>query len=494
MDNLETALQSKGGSRRRDPRRRRDPPRRRRTPSPTPWPTPYPTPYPTPMPTPRPTPMPTPPPTRIPTPTPTPPPTAWYNVEGADVSPEQRAVYSVVDMLAAMLKKVEKLLASGGSEDRLGWCEEMHKAMEQVKVDHAYVDQDPHKWALNEVTEELDWLCVNWNADRKEQIPEHAQMVKEVLEMYEEKLTCFPGDVYCSPQGKVAGLKPDCHCVCNAGWTGEACHEAAEGNPGLAALTPLAECLVTNSWRSHGEAASMSEDEQRNTVIVELSKKYGTTVPALQGLSNAQLVQRCAGFFAFTTLPECLVTNSWRSAGQVASMSGDDQRNTVIVELNNRGMASVGQLQGMGNGDLVSWCSGLTALSQCLVKNSWRSAGQVASMSADDQRNTVIVELNNRGVASVGALQGMSNNQLGDRCSSCADVSGSWVDNTGGVTVMKTDASWTCGGGAESGAWSYSVYGSTVTLSDGTRGTISGTAPQRTISWSNGFTYTEQSR
>merc|ERR1719456_2055637 len=438
MDNLETALQSKGGSRRRDPRRRRDPPRRRRTPCPTPYPTPMPTPRPTPMPTPQPTyptpyptPGPTPPPTRIPTPTPTPPPTAWYNQEGADVSPEQRAVYSVVDMLAAMLKQVEKLLASGGSEDRLGWCEEMHKAMEETKANHAYVDEDPHKWALSEVTEELDWLCVNWNADRKEQIPEHAQMVKEVLEMYEEKLTCFPGDVYCSPQGKVAGLKPDCHCVCNAGWTGEACHEAAEGNPGLAALTPLAECLVTNSWRSDGQAASMS---------------------------------------------------------------GDDQRNTVIVELNNRGMASVGQLQGMGNGDLVSWCSGLTALSQCLVKNSWRSAGQVASMSADDQRNTVIVELNNRGVASVGALQGMSNNQLGDRCSSCADVSGSWVDNTGGVTVMKTDASWTCGGGAESGAWSYSVYGSTVTLSDGTRGTISGTAPQRTISWSNGFTYTEQSR
>merc|ERR1719456_1479875 len=285
MDNLETALQSKGGSRRRDPRRRRDPPRRRRTPSPTPWPTPYPTPYPTPMPTPRPTPMPTPqptyptpyptpgptpPPTRIPTPTPTPPPTAWYNQEGADVSPEQRAVYNVVDMLAAMLKQVEKLLASGGSEDRLGWCEEMHKAMGDVKTNHAYVDEDPHKWALSEVQEELDWLCVNWDATRKEQIPEHCQMVKEVLEMYEEKLTCFPGDVYCSPQGKVAGLKPDCHCVCNAGWTGEACHEAAEGNPGLAALTPLAECLVKNSWRSTAQVGSMSEDDQRNTAIVDL--------------------------------------------------------------------------------------------------------------------------------------------------------------------------------------------------------------------------------
>merc|ERR1719271_1858274 len=333
-----------------------------------------------------------------------------------------------------MLKKVEKLLASGGSEDRLGWCEEMHKAMGDVKTNHAYVDEDPHKWALSEVQEELDWLCVNWDATRKEQIPEHCQMVKEVLEMYEEKLTCFPGDVYCSPQGKVAGLKPDCHCVCNAGWTGEACHEAAEGNPGLAALTPLAECLVTNSWRSHGQAASMSEDDQRNTVIVELNKKYGIDVPALQGLNNAQLVQRCAGFFAFTTLPECLVTNSWRNADQVKTISGDDQRNTVIVELNNKG------------------------------------------------------------IASVGALQGMSSAQLGDRCAGCVDVSGSWVDGGGAVTVMKTDASWSCGGGEATGAWSYSVHGSTVTLSDGTRGTIAGTTPQRTITWSNGITYTEQGR
>jgi hypothetical protein len=256
-------------------------------------------------------------------------------------------------------------------------------------------------------------------------------MVKEVLEMYEEKLTCFPGDVYCSPQGKVAGLKPDCHCVCNPGWTGEACHEAAEGNSGLPALTPLAECLVNNAWRSPEQAASMPEE---------------------------------------------------------------DQRNTVIVELNNKGIGSVPALQGMNNNDLVSRCAGYTALSQCLVKNSWRSTAQVGGMSEDDQRNTVIVELNNRGVGSVPALQGMSNAQLVDKCVGCEDVGGSWKDASGSVTVMVTSSSWTCGGGAQSGAWTYTVSGSTVTLSDGTQGTLAGSAPSRTITWTNGVVYTEQGR
>lgn len=224
VQDLNMVFMRKGG-------RRRAPPPRRRTPHPTPYPTPRPTPSPTPAPTyptPYPTPGPTPPPTRIPTPNPTPGPTPAYMHPEADIPEDKKAVYRVVDMLNHVLKDAEKMLRAGSNEDRLGWCEQMHKDLETCKTDHAFVDQEPHKWALGEVARELDWLCINWSVDKKEQMPQHYQMMQEVLEMYEERLTCMPGDVYCSPQGRVGGIKPDCHCVCNHGWTGEACHERGE--------------------------------------------------------------------------------------------------------------------------------------------------------------------------------------------------------------------------------------------------------------------------
>jgi hypothetical protein len=61
---------------------------------------------------------------------------------------------------------------------------------------------------------------------------------------------------------------------------------------------------------------------------------------------------------------------------------------------------------------------------------------------------------------------------------------------------MATDAANPCAGAEESGAWTYTVKvspeGKKVTLSDGTVGTVGGSAPARTITWSNGITYTEE--
>merc|ERR1719271_1367351 len=82
-------------------------------------------------------------------------------------------------------------------------------------------------------------------------------------------------------------------------------------------------------------------------------------------------------------------------------------------------------------------------------------------------------------------------------CKSSCDMSGTWVDGTGAETGLVTDAANPCAGAHDGGAWTYTVTesasGTTITLSDGTVGTVGGSAPARTITWSNGITYTEQS-
>jgi hypothetical protein len=81
-----------------------------------------------------------------------------------------------------------------------------------------------------------------------------------------------------------------------------------------------------------------------------------------------------------------------------------------------------------------------------------------------------------------------------DAPSSC-DVGGTWVDDTGTDIGMVPDAANPCAGAEAGGAWTYTVTvgpeGKKVTLSDGTVGTVGGSTPDRTITWSNGITYNE---
>jgi len=167
----------------------------------------------------------------------------------------------------------------------------------------------------------------------------------------------------------------------------------------------LGDCLVDHNWRSADDIQSMSHDDQRNTVIVELHHRDGTD--GLQGKSDAQLIIQCMS----TTLGDCLVEHSWRSATDILTMSHDDQRNTVIVALHHRD--GTHGLQGKTDEQLISQCMAPT-LGDCLVDHSWRSADSIGTMSHDDQRNTVIVELWNRD--GTDGLQGKTDEELINQC------------------------------------------------------------------------------
>jgi hypothetical protein len=148
----------------------------------------------------------------------------WHMAGNAKVTPEMQFILPVRDNLERMLNKFEKLLRSGSTEERLSFCEETYDEIDATKAENAYVDEEPHKWALEEVEIETDWLCKNWVPERKLQFKDHLDGIKEVLQLYDEKLQCMPGDVACI-QGQLVGVKPECGCKCFHGWIGEACHE-----------------------------------------------------------------------------------------------------------------------------------------------------------------------------------------------------------------------------------------------------------------------------
>jgi uncharacterized protein YfaA (DUF2138 family) len=97
-------------------------------------------------------------------------------------------------------------------------------------------------------------------------------------------------------------------------------------------------------------------------------------------------------------------------------MSASDQRNTMIVELNNATNTPVYRLQAKNNAELIALArqpvSHALSVGDLLVEKGWRTAPQVLRMSASDQRNTMIVELKNATNTPVYRLQAKNNAEL----------------------------------------------------------------------------------
>jgi hypothetical protein len=84
-----------------------------------------------------------------------------------------------------------------------------------------------------------------------------------------------------------------------------------------------------------------------------------------------------------------LVVGGFRTIKEVNAMSGDEKRNTLITELAGRTKDGVKYYQSLNDPDLA----GAGALLVYLRANQSRTDAQLKTMSADDMRNTVIVEV-----------------------------------------------------------------------------------------------------
>lgn len=103
-----------------------------------------------------------------------------------------------------------------------------------------------------------------------------------------------------------------------------------------------------------------------------------------------------------------ILGTGWRTAAQIATMSDDDARNTLISEVSKRCSDGVTQLQTQNNRALAEW----SMVTGWLLDNGVRTAAQLSQMDLGSQRNTIISELSNKTSRSASDLQAASTFQL----------------------------------------------------------------------------------
>ena len=136
------------------------------------------------------------------------------------------------------------------------------------------------------------------------------------------------------------------------------------------------------------------DSRDRGYVTTNTSEAYWTVEPISDELELAWWHGGIRGV---------LLVGKFRTQQQLNGMSADDQRNTLITELGGRTKDTVSYYQSLNDADLA----GTGALLVYLRETGSRTDQQIKTMSADDMRNTVIVEVGAQ--TGRGDLQALSN-------------------------------------------------------------------------------------
>ncbi len=165
--------------------------------------------------------------------------------------------------------------------------------------------------------------------------------------------------------------------------------------------------LLVGKFRTRQQLNAMAFEDRRNTLIVELSNRTKDTVAFYQSLNDADL----AGTGALLVY---LREVRSRTDQQIKTMSADDMRNIVIIEVNARIGRGIRELQAMSNLEVVksvttAWDEGITGV---LQMGKFRTRQQLNAMPSEDRRNTLIVELSNRTKDTVGYYQSLNDADL----------------------------------------------------------------------------------
>ena len=166
--------------------------------------------------------------------------------------------------------------------------------------------------------------------------------------------------------------------------------------------------IRTGKIRSDDAIKTMSDDDLRNIMIVEMAGPTKLPVPVLQGMSNLDLVLLGLGKDA-SFIRGVLLAGKFRTQHELNAMSLSDHRNTLITELANRTNQPVAHFQGLGSDALLA---GAGALLVFIRGAKIRSDDAIKTMSDDDLRNIMIVELVSQTQLPTPVLQGKSNLDL----------------------------------------------------------------------------------
>ena len=183
----------------------------------------------------------------------------------------------------------------------------------------------------------------------------------------------------------------------------------AYDNDTLAGMGATLVFLRNYGLRTDAELRTMTADDIRNTTIVEIDQETGMG-RSLQGLTSLELAlvalgsDRAVRGVDLTAVPHwirgVLLIGRFRGQRELNAMSWDDMRNTLIVELTGR--TKQRDYQAFNDHRLAGAGAVLVALRHLGA----RTDSQLRTMSADDMRNTLIVELDAQ-THTGAALQGL---------------------------------------------------------------------------------------
>ena len=182
----------------------------------------------------------------------------------------------------------------------------------------------------------------------------------------------------------------------------------------LAGMGAVMVFLREGQLRDDAALSLMTADDQRNTVIVELDGETHAGA-ALQGFDNLELARIGLGDDLATRgqvpgrvgswIRGVLLLGGFRTHHELNGMSDDDMRNTLIVELVNH--SSQRDYQRFNDTEP----EGMGAVMVAMRRLGIRDDDTLRTMTADDQRNTLIVELDGQTQLG-GKLQGFQNINL----------------------------------------------------------------------------------
>ncbi|RHW27400.1 hypothetical protein D0Z08_09635 [Nocardioides immobilis] len=162
--------------------------------------------------------------------------------------------------------------------------------------------------------------------------------------------------------------------------------------------------LLSGRFRSWRDLHGMGGEDQRNTLITELAARTAESVGALRARNNLDL----SGAGAVLVL---LRTAGIRDEAALRTMTVDDQRNTLITEL--AAITDLGNLQGLTNLELVRLAlRGSGGVRGVLLAGGFLGWRALNATSADDQRNTLIANLVHLCRQEGGFFQGMDDATL----------------------------------------------------------------------------------
>ena len=115
---------------------------------------------------------------------------------------------------------------------------------------------------------------------------------------------------------------------------------------------------------------------------------------------------------SYQTLREALLFGGWRSVSAVSEMSTEDQRNTLIVELEKITSYNIAQLQAFPSTGSLRSLVGVAAIAVFLESRSIRSVPELNTMTYEEERNTLIADLNVHGGFEVAFLQALGDYDL----------------------------------------------------------------------------------